>query len=192
MNSNSYSRIYRILHWGIAISFTLLLITIFLRLTWLNKYHVAEIIESFLMTTDQKLSPDELIVLAKQIRKPMWNWHIYMGYVLTGLFLIRFTIPLFGFMKFQNPIKKKLTGKERFQRWTYIVFYVCVFISLATGLIIELGPKEYKKSVEAIHVQSLYYLIPFIVLHLTGVMYAEFTTEKGLISRIISGSRPKD
>jgi cytochrome b561 len=170
----------------------LLLITIFLRLTWMNKYNVAEIIGDFLKNTDQSLPQDDLIVLAKKIRQPMWNWHIYMGYVLTGLFFIRFTIPLFGFMKFQNPRAEKLTAKEKFQRWTYIIFYVCVVISLVTGLIIEFGPKVYKKDMETIHVQSLYYLIPFIVLHLGGVFYAELTNQKGLISRIISGSKPKD
>ncbi|RYM33441.1 cytochrome b/b6 domain-containing protein [Brumimicrobium glaciale] len=189
MKTKSYSRIFRILHWAIAISFTLLLFTIFLRLTWMNKYNVAEIIGDFLSNTNQSLSQDELIVLAKQIRKPMWDWHIYIGYVLTGLFLIRFTIPLFGYMKFQNPAVKVLTKKEKFQRWIYIIFYVCVVVSLVTGLIIDFGPKEYKKDMEAIHVQALYYLIPFIVLHIGGVLFAEFTTQKGLISNIISGSK---
>ncbi|PWH86390.1 cytochrome b/b6 domain-containing protein [Brumimicrobium oceani] len=192
METKNYTRIFRILHWAIAVSFTFLLITIFLRLTWMNKYNMAEIIGEFLNNTNQNLTQEELIVLAKQIRKPMWNWHIYIGYVLTGLFFIRFTIPILGFMKFQNPAQKLLTKKEKFQRWTYILFYVCVMISLVTGLIIELGPKDYKKDMEAIHVQSLYYLIPFIVLHIGGVMYAEFTSQKGLIANIISGSKRKN
>jgi len=166
MGTKSYSSVYRILHWAIALSFMLILFTIFLRLTWMNKFNVAEIIGDFLKNTNQELSQDELIVLAKKIRQPMWNWHIYFGYVLTGLFFIRFTIPFFGLMKFQNPTEKKITGKEKFQKWTYIIFYVCVVISLITGLIIDFGPKVYKKDMEAIHIQSLYYLIPFIILHI--------------------------
>lgn len=192
MKTKSYSRLYRILHWSIALAFTLLLITIFLRLTWMNKYNVAEIIGEFLKTTDQHLSDEELILVAKQIRKPMWNWHVYIGYVLTGLFFIRLSLPIFGIMKIQNPVDKILTGKEKFQRWIYIILYVCVVVSLLTGLIIDLGPKSYKKDMEAIHVKSLYYLIPFIVLHIGGVVYAEFTSQKGLISNIISGSKPKN
>lgn len=73
MEHKSYSGIYRIMHWAIAINMLLLLVTIFLRLTWMNKDNVADIIQNYLATKDQTLSRDELIVLAKQIRKPMWD-----------------------------------------------------------------------------------------------------------------------
>lgn len=189
MEKTNYSKIYRILHWAIAISFTLLLITIFLRLTWMNKYNVAAIIQDYLSTTGKTLSQDQLIVLAKQIRQPMWDWHIYMGYVLTGLFSLRLILPFFGTMKFQNPFVKDLSLKDKFQKWTYIIFYLCVVISLVTGLIIEYGPKEFKKPMEDIHVLGIYYLIGFIVIHITGVLIAEFTNQKGIISRIVSGSK---
>src|SRR5690554_7382315 len=76
MKTKSYSRIYRIIHWAIVICFTFLLLTIFLRMTWLNKFNIAEIIGDFLTTKNQQLSEEELIQLGKQIRKPMWNWHI--------------------------------------------------------------------------------------------------------------------
>lgn len=192
MEKTEYSKVYRIIHWSIAISFTLLLITIFLRLTWMNKYNVAAIIQDYLMGTDQTLSQDQLIVLAKKIRQPMWDWHIYMGYVLVGLFSIRFLLPAFGFMKFQNPLSKGLTAKVKVQRWAYLIFYIFVIISLVTGLIIEWGPKELKKPMEQIHVLGIYYLIAFIVIHLTGVLIAEFTNKKGIISRIISGTKAEE
>lgn len=189
MEKTRYSKIYRILHWAIAVTFLLLLITIFLRLTWMNKNNVAAIIQDFLNDTDQTLSQDQLIVLAKKIRKPMWIWHIYLGYVLTGLFSLRFMLPLFGQMKFQNPFAKNLTFKEKFQKWVYIVFYICVAISLITGLVIEFGAENLKETMEEIHVLSIYYLIGFIVIHLGGVLMAEFTNQKGIISRIVSGSK---
>ena len=74
---------------------------------------------------------------------------------------------------------------------TYVIFYVCVIVSLVTGLIIELGPKELKKPMEEIHVLGIYYLIAFIVIHFSGVLIAEFTEQKGIISRIVSGSKGK-
>lgn len=189
MDKTMYSKVYRIIHWSIAISFLLLLITIFLRLTWMNKFNVAAIIQEYLSGTDQNLSQEQLIQLAKKIRQPMWIWHIYMGYVLVGLFSIRVILPAFGHMKFQNPFDKGLSTKIKFQRWTYIIFYLCVMVSLVTGLIIELGPKELKKTMEEIHVLSIYYLIVFIGIHLAGVLMAEFTDQKGIISRIVSGSK---
>ena len=189
MNTKNYPKIYRILQWAIAISFLLLLFTIFLRLTWLNKNNVAEIIQNYLKTTDQTLSDEQAITLAKKIRNPMWEWHIYIGYVLVGLFSIRFALPMFGSMKFQNPFEKGLTTKEKFQKWSYLVFYVCVAISLITGLFIEFCPKDWSEPIEEIHVLSLYYLIPYIVIHLAGVLMAEFTNQKGIVSSIVSGGK---
>lgn len=172
-----------------AVSFLLLLITIFLRLTWLNKYNVAAIIQDYLSSTEQNLTQEQLIVLAKKIRQPMWNWHIYIGYVLVGLFSIRFILPAFGHMKIQNPFGKNLSTKMKLQKWIYIIFYICVIVSLITGLIIELGPKELKTTMEEIHILSIYYLIAFIAVHLAGVLIAEFSDQKGIISRIVSGSK---
>lgn len=191
MENKTYSTAYRIVHWAIAISMILLLLTIFLRLTWMNKNHVADIIQNYLSTTDQTLSRDQAIILAKQIRKPMWDWHIYIGYVLVGLYSIRLVLPFFGQMQFSNPLKKELTIKAKFQYWVYIVFYVCVAVSLITGLIIEFGSKNLKKPMEEIHVLSIYYLLAFIFLHLGGVLLAELTTEQGIISKIVSGTSKK-
>lgn len=195
MKTKRYSALYRILHWAIALSFVLLIVTIFLRLTWMNKYTMANIMGDFLKdNTDVHLSHDQLILMAKQIRINMWVWHFYIGYVLTGLFVVRFALPLFGHVKFQNPLESGLTKVMRLQRWMYIVFYICVVITLVTGFFLLFGARGagYKPIMKFLHVNALYFLIPFIVLHLGGVLYSEFTDKKGIISRIISGSRKKN
>jgi len=158
----------------------------------MNKNNMAAIIGDYLKGTDQILSQQQLIELAKKIRQPMWNWHIYIGYVLVGLYSIRFILPAFGHMKIPNPFGKNLSTKIKFQKWTYIIFYVCVIVSLTTGLMIEFGPKEFKEPMEDIHVLGIYYLIAFIAIHLAGVLIAEFTNQKGIISRIVSGTEDKD
>lgn len=191
METIKYSKIYRITHWAIAITFLLLSVTIFLRLTWMNKYNMADIIQGYLNSTDQSLSREQIVGLAKQIRKPMWDWHIYLGYILTALFSIRFIFPVFGKMKFQNPVAKNLSLKVRFQKWTYIIFYLCVTGSLVTGLLIEWGPKDWVKSIEEVHVLSIYYLVTFIVIHVGGVLIAEFTDQKGIVSRILNGGNER-
>lgn len=187
MQQQAYSKVYRIMHWAIAFCMLGLLLTIFLRLTWLNKFEVATIIENYLADNSLSLSEDERITLAKKIRKPMWQWHIYLGYALTALYSIRLALPFFGEMSFTNPFKKELTKEEKFKYVTYALFYVFVAISLITGLIIEHGPKEYKHTMEEIHELSIYYLVAFIVIHFAGVLRAEFTHDKGIISRVISG-----
>ena len=122
----------------------------------------------------------------------MWNWHIYIGYVLVGLFSIRFMLPKFGHMKFQNPLGKNLTAQTKFQKWTYLIFYGCVVVSLITGLIIQFGPKQLKEPMENIHVLGIYNLTAFIVIHVAGVLIAEFSDQKGIVSRIVSGSKDED
>lgn len=187
MKDRDYSVIYRVLHWSIAICFILLLVTIFLRATWLNKNQVSDIIQNYLSNTDQTLSKEQSVQLAKQIRKPMWDWHIYLGYALVALYSIRLIIPFFGLMKFTNPLQIDFSIKQKFQYWVYIVFYICVFISLTTGLLMMFGPKNLGKISEEIHVLSIYYLLTFIVIHLGGVLIAELTNQRGLVSKIISG-----
>jgi len=188
MEKRSYPAVYRIVHWAIAVSFVLLIITIFLRSTWMNKYNVAAIIQDQLANTEQHVSEDQAIALAKKIRQPMWDWHIYTGYVLTGLFALRFMLPAFGRMKFQNPLGKGLSATAKFKKWSYLVFYAFVVVSLATGLLIVWGPKAWKEPLEQVHVLGIYYLLAFIAVHLAGVLKAEFTDGKGIISRMISGS----
>lgn len=187
MENRTYSAAFRILHWAIAFCMLFMLLTIFLRLNWMNKVNVSEIIQNYLSTTDQSLTEEQSIKLAKLIRKPMWEWHIYTGYVLVGLYVIRMILPFFGEMKFNNPLQKELSLKEKFQYWTYLIFYLCSGLSLITGLIIEFGPNEWKHQTEEIHMLSIYYLLAFIIIHFGGVLLAELSTHKGIISKVISG-----
>lgn len=193
MKTRNYSKIFRVLHWSIALTFMLLLLTIFLRKTWMEKNHVAEIIQTYLTENNYETLPqDDAIVLAKKIRKPMWVWHIYLGYVLVGLYCIRLALPFFGEMKFTSPFQKGLDTKTKIHYWTYIIFYIFTGISLITGLIIEWGPKTLKKPMEEIHELSIYYLLGFIVIHFSGVLMAELGNQKGIISKIISGTKNDD
>jgi cytochrome b561 len=187
MHNRPYSALYRILHWSIAICMTLLLFTIFLRLTWFEKNHVAAIIQDFLGEKGAALSQDEAILLAKKIRKPMWQWHIYLGYALTGLYSLRMLLPLFGKMPFSSPFNAQLDRQTKIQYGIYLIFYVFVAVSLTTGLLIEFGPKSIKDPMEEIHELSLYYLVGYMILHFGGVLLADFTKSPGIISRIISG-----
>ena len=45
---------------------------------------------------------------------------------------------------------------------------------------------------ENIHVLGIYYLVAFIVIHVAGVLIAEFSDQKGIVSRIVSGSKDED
>lgn len=175
------------MHWAIALCISFMLITIFLRMGWMNKDNMAAIIDAKAQTLNIPVTHDQSVIIAKGIRAPMWNWHIITGYILIGLYAIRLTLPLFGKMKFLNPFSKTSSRIQKFKATVYLVFYFFLGLSLLTGAMMELGSEALKESLEPFHELALFYLIPFIIVHFAGIILAERGTKKGIVSRVIFG-----
>lgn len=73
--------------------------------------------------------------------------------------------------------------KVKFQNWIYIIFYICLTISLVTGFIIEFGSGDFRATMKIVHKLSLYYLIPFIAIHLSGVFLKSYQDSKLKVSK---------
>ena len=101
-----------------------------------------------------------------------------------------FTLTWVQGLGFANPLKKGVSQYDKFKSWVYIVFYLFLGAALFTGMMKELGPESTEHIMEEIHVLSLYFAIPFIVLHTFGVLIADAGKERGIISKIISGDKP--
>lgn len=187
--AKTYNRTFRIMHWAIALCILFMLFTIGLRLGWMNKNNMAEILLSKSGELGVKMDEESAVKLAKQIRKPMWEWHILIGYVLIGLYVIRMLLAVFKKMIFMNPFTKGITGKQKFQAYLYLSFYLFIGITLATGFLIVNGPDSIHETMEEIHELALYYILFFIFFHIGGVFASEFSSGKGIISRVISGER---
>jgi len=157
----------------------------------MNKNNMAEIISNSLISIEVHVSEADAIKIAKNIRKPMWNWHIYAGYTLIGLYILRLLYMAFAGAAFKSPFSKESTLREKFESWVYIVFYTFIGISLVTGFLIVNGSKDSKAFLESIHVLSIYYVLSFIALHLGGVLFAELGSQKGIVSRMIHGKYEK-
>lgn len=179
-----FTPLHRLLHWIMVIAMPILFITGFLRMYWMNKHHIVSIIES---KTD--LIPKETMTeIAKSIREPMWEWHFIFAHVMIFAFLARLIYMLVKGIRFPNPFKSNQPFKERLQGVTYIYFYVFVFISVVTGICIEKGFfPEWKANIEAVHKWGIYWFPIFILLHLSGIIVAEFSTKKGITSKMIGG-----
>ena len=175
---------HRVLHWALAFGFLFIMLTVFLRLSWMEKNHVAAILSDGLAAFDITISNDQAIKIAKQIRKPMFDWHITMGYVVTGIFILRM---LYNFTRKKK--KRIVSFKEKFQNGIYKIFYALLGITLITGLLMEFGPESFKDITEDIHVLTLYYAVAFLVLHLAGIVLGENTDKKGIVSKMIGGGR---
>ncbi len=180
----SFTLFDRTLHWALALTILFMLLTVFLRLNWMEKNHVAAILMDKLAAIDIEITKDQAIKIAKQIRKPMFDWHVIIGYLVSGIFILRMLFHIKNKKSF-NPT----TTREKFQLWVYRIFYVLLAATLITGLIIEFGPKSLKKSIEAIHKLTLYYMIAFLFLHFSGILLSEFTSKKGIVSKMIGGEK---
>ena len=188
MKHESYTLTNRVLHWALAFSMLFILLTIFLRLYWLNRNNIAAILLNRLSELDVSISDMQASSIARAIRKPMWDWHIYIGYVITGLYAIRLVFFTIQSAVFKSPFSKDNTLKEKFKSWIYTVYYIFLGVTLITGLLIVLGPDSYRHTFELIHKLSLYWLLAFIVIHFGGFLLEELSTEKGIVSKMISGN----
>ena len=189
MKDKRFNLASRLIHWAIAFTFLYLLLTVLLRMGWMNKNNMGEIMQNGLAEKGMPIDDDTAATVAKQVRRPMWGTHIIAGYVLVGLYIIRMIIFAVQGVTIGSPFKKDTTTYQRFRSWVYLLFYVFVAVSLITGLLIEFGPGSIHEPSEEIHKLSLYYMVGFIALHLVGVVIADGGKERGIISKMVSGDR---
>jgi len=188
----TYTRAQRILHWLIAAVFLFILLTVLLRQNWMNKNQVADILSAKLSEKGISLSKADAVKIGKAIRYPMWRWHVWAGYVLIGLYVIRMLVFRLQGATFKSPFKKQLPPKERFKSIIYVLFYICFATSLLTGMFMVWSPRtaawqQIHHIAKLVHVQSLYYAVTFIVLHLLGLIIGELGKDKGIISKMVHG-----
>ena len=183
---SKFTILHRILHWVMAFTMPILFITGFLRMYWMNKNNIVAVIES--KTAASPLSKEQMTDIAKTIREPMWAWHEIFAYVMIAAFVARILYMLIKGIRFPNPFKSNKPIGERFQGFTYLYFYVFVFISAFTGICIHQGFfTSWKENIETIHKWGVYWFPIFIVLHLSGIVIAELTNKKGIASKMIGG-----
>lgn len=183
---NKFTALHRILHWAMTLAMPVLFITGFLRMYWMNKNHIVDVIES--KTATSPLLKEQMVDIAKTIREPMWQWHEIFAYVVIAVFVARILYMLISGIRFPNPFKNNISISERLQGFTYLYFYLFVFISAFTGICIHQGFfTSWKENIETIHKWGVYWFPIFIVLHLAGIFIAEFTDKKGIASKMIGG-----
>lgn len=183
---NKFTVLHRILHWTMAMAMPVLFITGFLRMYWMNKDGMVSIIQS--KTEATPLSKEQMVSIAKAIREPMWQWHEVFAHIMIISFVIRIVYMIVKGIRFPNPFKSNSSFKERLQGLTYVYFYVFVFISAFTGICIEKGfLEQWKHSIETVHKWGIYWFPIFIVLHIVGLVIAEHSNKKGIVSKMIGG-----
>jgi cytochrome b561 len=192
-----YDGIFRSWHWVNAILMFGVFITVLLRETFLNKHNVADILLQKLSSLHLSIDEAQAITIAKAIREPMWQWHIYLGLAIFVLWIVRMF--LFGsvsgkinYMHLKDNSFHKLVVKLG-----YLGVYVAIFVISVTGIAITYHDsfgitKEFVHNLKELHEVCFYILLAFTPLHIIGVVVAENRDEKGIVSDMINGGRLAD
>ena len=190
-----YTLQFRIWHWLNAIVVLGLLATFFLRKTFLSWRTNSEILMTKLSEMGVEITAEQAKILAKAVRAGMWEWHIIFGYALA--FLILYRIYLYFADKSERESFRSLTLHKKGVHSLYYVFYVTLALMAIAGLTIhfyqELGlTKDFAHDIKEIHELTAWFFVFFVPVHIAGVIIADNTEEKGLISTMINGKKKEN
>lgn len=183
-----YSRLLRTWHWLNTLTIFILLGTFFLRKTFLSWRTNSELMVQKFAEYDIEITSEAAKAVAKAIRAPMWEWHIIFGYVLAVLILFRIFIFVKEGMSYKNTTSLHKTGITIL----YTLFYLLIVFMALSGITMHLGhdmgiSDDMIHTIKEIHESVAWFFVFFVPLHIGGVVVADMTKEKGLISRMVSG-----
>ena len=133
--------------------------------------------------------------------------HTWLGYGLCFLLLSRIIIEVSNpkEQRLKNKIKKALSfafinDTEKFDKrhyllakYGYLFFYIIIILMAITGLGLAFEDvpflKDIHRSIKKVHSFTQYLIYFYIISHLIGVIRAEITDNKGIVSRMINGNK---
>lgn len=184
-----YPKSIRIWHWLNAVAVSGLLLTFFLRKTFLSWRENSAIIMDKLSAAGVEITAEQAKMVAKAIRAPMWEWHIIFGVMLAALLLFRIWIfwqeAGFGYDD-EDSLHMRLV------HWGYRIFYLVLIFMAVSGLVLNwheaLGlSDDLAHTIKEVHEYMAWAVALFVPLHIAGVFIAENDDQQGIVSRMISG-----
>lgn len=204
--TKDYRAPLRFWHWANTLLISLQLITILFQKVIVNS-------RSAVPEFQQALSKDNVTITTQQgrafahiISERIWDWHIYFGWALVALWVLRLGLQLTGpselhfsarlmeilrRYRLAPPADKSKAGKILFAKTTYALFYLFLTIMVTTGLMLIYEDVSWLKGIhhlaEETHNVTMYLIMGFIALHVAGVVWSESREDHGLISRMVGG-----
>lgn len=203
----AHSAPLRLWHWANALVVFGLLGTVLLRKTFLSWRANAAMIEAKAEAAGAAMPKDLAESIAKSMRNGMWEYHHRLGVALAVLLAIRIAIVV---VTKRYPLRDALrgfraasaaTGEAKAERQHfalvsagYVAFYLSILFMVSTGLTMlnadRLGLSKATTSLlQEAHETMLWFFIVFIGVHLVGVVRAELTKYRGIVSDMIHGGK---
>ncbi|MGY3089980.1 Ni/Fe-hydrogenase 1 B-type cytochrome subunit [Hymenobacter sp. UYAg731] len=196
----------RFWHWANALLISLQLITILFQKVIVNSRSAVPEFQQAMSKANITITTKQGGAFAHIISERIWEWHIYFGWALVALWVLRLGLQLTGPSELRfsarlmeilrryrlaPPADKSKAGKILFAKTTYALFYVFLTIMVTTGVIMIYEDVSWLKGIHHLametHNFTMYLVMGFIVIHVVGVVWAETTEDHGLVSRMVGG-----
>jgi Ni/Fe-hydrogenase 1 B-type cytochrome subunit len=203
-----HSAMIRIWHWLTFLIISGSMITVLINSTMTNQRKNVPMVQEQLKSKDVIVTDDQAFAVTREYEDKFWGVHKLLGYCLAFLLISRMVIEVSqpNNEKIQVRIKnalglfRKKEGDWKENRhylrvkYSYLLFYLLLFCMAITGLELAFGrelgfPREFSRAIREIHSFGQYLMYAFVLIHLCGVLIADNTNNKGLVSGMINGNK---
>jgi cytochrome b561 len=180
----------RVWHWSNAVLVTGLLGTVLMRDTVLSPRAVSAVLQDKLTAAGATVTTEQMRTATRSLIERLWEWHLVLGYVVSAVLLLRLGVYLLE--RRRAPAAPARTMQYRAVKGLHTSFYVALAVLSATGLQMAFKTslpvsKPVQGWIHGLHENLMWYVIAFVVLHVVGVVRAEVTDDRGLISEMVGG-----
>lgn len=195
----------RIWHWLNATVITGLLLTVGLRRTLFSMRKNGAFFIHDAEESGVKLDPHLAKDLARGLVDRFWSFHIWLGFALGLLLLLRLVLAFSGEespwgmtlrslsqFRASSPDTRKDSLHFLLARSGYLAFYLAILLQALTGLTMTFNyiwkfSDETMDRVHDVHETFQWFFLAFVVLHIVGVVLAELSKHRGIVSNMIHG-----
>lgn len=204
MKKNSAS--LRVWHWLNALLILGSLTTVLINSTLLDRGFAMGLIHNEASSQGLELTKNQLRSIWHGFEETVWTYHIYIGYGLAILFVLRLFSEILASkdQRFTPKFKRSLSlylkqpnFANRYEfgiKFLYLFFYIIFFLMLSSGLTLAFKdnfgiPNDIAHTIKEFHGFCMYLILGFSALHIGGVILAERKTKKGIVSDMINGGK---
>lgn len=203
-----HSKGIRFWHWATVFVMSFQLLTAFTGKFLLNDDKIGETLTEQLQKKGMHLEPNEAWSIGNAMVDNVWTFHTWIGYVLSGLLLLRIIIEFFqaNEEKFATRIRKSVQWLRQKQeikkarhylvvKVVYLIAYILIGILAGTGIWMGLNRNspvhntEQFHEVKEIHEFTVNLFMIFLFVHIVGVIRAERGSYPNVVSEMIHGKK---
>lgn len=198
----------RIWHWITFLFISGSMITVLFASTLLNPRDNIGMVQSQLQNKGVTVTQEQAFAVSHEYEDKVWNVHKWIGFGIAFLLLSRFVIEFIqpGEAKLRSRLKKAVVlyklndeNKSVYRHYigikaSYSLFYILLFCMALTGLGLAFGKdlgfsRGLHGTIKEIHSIGQYLMYAYVLIHLGGVIIADNTTSKGIVSGMINGNK---